>query len=179
MKITKTLKLISKIVATLVIIGGLFYGSTVIYYKVINLIPGDAKPAPGTGDPGNVRLNKLANDPIFHTLPLGCHQDGKLQKSPAEWRPFHKTWDGPSVTLDFNCPNLSESAVGDFINNVAVKSGWVLDGDDRNIPDTWHKKLKYGVEEDSILYIMGNNLNTSLPSPSWELDGSTDAINSQ
>ncbi len=98
---------------------------------------------------------------------MGCHQDGKLQKSPAEWRPFYKTWDGSSVTLNFTCPKLSESTVADFINNVAVKSGWVLDGYDGNIPDIWRKKLKYGVEEDSGLYVTGDNiLNTSLPSPS-------------
>ncbi len=170
-------KLIVVLAAILIVISGLIIGGTVVYHSYQNLM-GTEGPPLGTGDPGNIRLNRLAADPIFHTLPPGCHQDGKLQKTPARWRPFYHTWDGPAVTKDFICPDQSETEIADLINNIAIRSGWDLQGYNRNIQDLWQKQLEGTIAECLSLSVTGKNLlNTSLPSPSWELSGCTDAIN--
>ncbi len=88
----------------LIVISRLIVGGTIVYYGFQNLTGTEGSPS-GAGDPGNVRLNRLAADPIFHTLSTGCHQDGKLQRSPATWDSFNHTWDGPAVINDFSCPD--------------------------------------------------------------------------
>jgi hypothetical protein len=95
---------------------------------------------------------------------------------PASWETFYETWNGCAVALDFTCPKLSESSVANFINNVAIKSDWILQGYDGDIPFLWTKNSKNGAE-DLGLDTTGNNLsNDSLPSPSWHLIAGANAI---
>src|SRR4249919_1955029 len=59
---------------------------------------------PPCGDPGNKRLNELANDAVFASLPPGAHLIGNVVHKPAEYQEhmFEASGcDGPGVKMTF------------------------------------------------------------------------------
>ena len=172
-------KLIVVLAAILIVISGLIIGGTVVYHSYQNLM-GTEGPPVGTGDPGNIRLNRLAADPIFHTLPPGCHQDGKLQKTPARWDSFHHGWSGESVTLDFSCKYISQVTVFNYYIKVANQSKWIYSPFPETVnqifPAYWEKLVFHDYEEDLTLRPTGNQYNIELPSPSFEIFDDAGAV---
>ena len=100
---------------------------------------------PGTGDPGNKRLNQLSTDPIFASLPPGAQQSGPMVKSPAKYRTpaFQPAgWDGPAVKVTFADVQPPESVFLFYTAN-AVAAGWAP-GSNRNVlgyPENWTKNF--------------------------------------
>ena len=100
-------------------------------------------PTPGTGDPGNKRLNQLSTDPIFASLPPGAQQVGSMEKIAAKYRrpAFEPAgWDGPAVKVTFSDAQPPESVFSFYTSN-AVAAGW-MPATNRNVlgfPETWNK----------------------------------------
>lgn len=105
-------------------------------------------PPPGSGDPGNRRLDQLSRDGVFASLPEGATQKGPLRKIPARYRtPAFQPpgWDGPSVTLAFTS-SKSPASVFAFFQARGAAAGW--HPGNRNAlgyPQTWTKTYPDGV----------------------------------
>jgi hypothetical protein len=116
-------------------------------------------PPTGTGDPGNSRLNELANDTVFSTLPPNSQQNGSIIKTPAQYtKPGFEPggWRGPSVELTFTTDE-SQATIYQFYSTRAAETGWQPRSRDSDgyiyawtkaYPDSAHASLiLYGPEE--------------------------------
>jgi hypothetical protein len=104
-------------------------------------------PPPGTGDPGNVRLHALRDDPVFSTLPPESHRMGPIQLSPASWNTTYGGWTGPTVTVQF-ISSLTVQRVYDYYAALAQRAGWQPDGETLlGLPSGWAKKSPSGYKE--------------------------------
>lgn len=116
------LKLLGKIIAVL---------ATVLIVALLLLILAKQVvfngPPPGTGDPGNKRLNELANDAVFSILPPNAQLNGLVVKTPAQYRQpgFQPPgWVGPSVEIMFTSSE-SKAAIYQFYATRAAETGWL------------------------------------------------------
>jgi hypothetical protein len=101
-------------------------------------------PPPGTGDPGNLRLHVLRDDPVFSTLPPESHRMGPIQLSSASWDTTYGGWAGPTVTVQFTSA-LTIQQVFDFYATRAERNGWKPNGGtDFGLPDGWDKRYRSG-----------------------------------
>ena len=129
-------------------------------------------PPPGTGDPGNKRLNELANDPVFSVIPPNASLSGPIIKKPAQFRqPAFQTagWDGPSVRLYF-VSNEPKATIYQFYAALAADAGWQTGSKDSdgNV-DSWTKT--YSDNAKATLTLFGPNDKST-----YTLAGSTPAI---
>jgi len=128
-------------------------------------------PPPGTGDPGNKRLNELTNDKVFSILPPNVSLSGQIIKTPAEYRhPAFQTagWDGPSVEMIFTSTD-TKAVVYKFYAAMAAETGWQPRSTDRDgYIDSWTKI--YSDRAEAILILYGPTGHT------YKLVGSTPAI---
>lgn len=109
---------------------------------------GRVAPPPGTGDPGNRRLDLLSRDGAFASLPVGAAPKGPLTKAPARYRTpgFQPPGsDGPSVMLAFTSAR-SAASVFSFFQASAAAAGW-YPGNRNTLgyPQTWTKTYQDGV----------------------------------
>jgi hypothetical protein len=99
------------------------------------------------GDPGNHRLNQLADDTIFKQLPDRA-EEAKVTLTPAGYRPTelfsHGGWDGPGVKLTFTS-SASPRSVYEFFDRQARAAGWgfLADGS-LHIPAAWSRTYANG-----------------------------------
>lgn len=105
-------------------------------------------PHPGTGDPGNHRLDQLREDPVFGSLPPGAQQRGQVEKIPAKWIDnglFEPSgWSGPAVRRTFVDAD-PPSTVFAFYAAQAAAAGWVSNGNQRyGYPQAWTKAFAGG-----------------------------------
>jgi hypothetical protein len=132
-------------------------------------------PLPGTGDPGNKRLNELANDPVFSALPPNASLSGPIIKTPAQYR--HSTfetsgWNGPSVEVIF-VSKEPKAKIYQFYAAQAADTGW--DAGNKNSDGytrTWTKTYPDKVDAGLILYTLDDNPNVRR----YDLVGSISAI---
>jgi hypothetical protein len=141
----------AKIIIALTIISTLItgYGVYYVFNTVLNMV--NPTPPPGSGDPGNIRLHVIANQPILKVLPPGATLDGKLQLLPASWNSGEiggggAGWNGESVIQNFADPTMNYTQVQEFYISVAKRYGWTPSKQywSYPIPAYWTKKLPGG-----------------------------------
>jgi hypothetical protein len=103
---------------------------------------------PAGGDPGDVRLNLLAGEQVFASLPPGSRADGPIVRTPARYAGpgfAGGGWHGPAVTMTFTNPG-SPTSVFSYYQSRVVISGWAPTGN-RNVlgyPQVWTKTYTGG-----------------------------------
>jgi hypothetical protein len=109
---------------------------------------------PDAGDPGNRRLDQLAADRVFASLPAGAVAAGPLAEIPARYRtPAFQPpgWDGPAVSLTFTS-SRSPASVFSFFQARAASAGWSpANRNALGYPQTWTKTYPDGVRGDLSL----------------------------
>jgi hypothetical protein len=137
-----------------------------------------ASPPPGTGDPGNARLQLLVADPVFAVLPPDAAEVGSVKKTAAVWRGswFEGSgWDGPSVTLTFISSQPPRS-VFDYFGRRATETGWRSTGAVNGLGYgwSWRKTLVDGAA--ATLSLFAGEVRTGSGGRSFQLIGSAATI---
>jgi hypothetical protein len=115
------------------------------------------------GDPGNVRLNALAGERVFHSLAPGSTAAGPPEQTPARYdQPGFAGggWHGPAVTLTFT-NSASPAAVFSYYQDQVGSSGWTATGNRNTLgyPQVWTKPYPGGSE--AYLSLLDLDLHTS------------------
>lgn len=123
------------------------------------------EPPPGTGDPGNKRLNQLVADGVFATLPPDAHQSGPMQKTPAKYRTpaFQPAgWDGPAVRVTF-ADSQPPDTVFSFYAASTVRAGWSPNTNRNTLgyPEDWTRTFPGGWS--ATLGLIDTSLSTQKP----------------
>ena len=133
-------------------------------------------PLPGTGDPGNARLNALAG--IRSSMfPENSTLTRPVQKVPAEWDSGYGSWNGPDVEVDFSSGGTLAD-VFSYYDRFAPTHGWIAAPGRAELgyATLWHKTLPDGVVADLRLFDDGSPLSSSSQqAPSYGIVGSVSA----
>ncbi|MGH9130772.1 MAG: hypothetical protein ACRDWV_03675 [Acidimicrobiales bacterium] len=99
---------------------------------------------PPGGDPGNVRLHELANDPVFSKLPPKSYLLRPIKEVPSTYDSgFFGAgghWTSPAVVVLFHS-DLSVKQVATFYDHRTLATGWQQGINDNSIgrPVSWEK----------------------------------------
>jgi hypothetical protein len=130
---------------------------------------------PPCGDPGNKRLNELANDAVFASLPPGTHLIDPLVQTPAEYQQHAFEASGcvgATVVMTFES-DQPQATIYQFYAVQAANAGWHAEGKGSyGYTDAWFKTYSDNAGADLNLSIIDNGPNGRR----YKLAGSIDAV---